>query len=186
MLPRILLASVLVLAMPCAAWAGEADVQDLLPADAIVAACYYGVSSDVEETALYKLLQEPEVKTWLASLQDWTAGDEVYVYNSRRNDGYYNVLSVSSTTMTLAVGESVVSELSGASILVSLVKWPKALKYIAAQMVKFDHDDRPTRAAGLTSQSLGPRSESYATTDTGAYGYPADLIDALPRRVRLM
>ena len=113
-------------------------------------------------------------------------GDKVYVYGSHRNDGYYDVLSVSSTTMTLAVGESVVSELSGASIMVSLVKWPKALKYIAAQMVKFDHDDRPTRAAGLTSQSLGPRSESYAATDTGAYGYPADLTDALPRRVRLM
>ena len=115
----------------------------------------------------------------------FAAGDEVYVYNSYRNDGYYAVLSVSSTTMTLAVGESVVAELSGASILVSLVRWPKALKYTAAQMVKYDHDDRPTRAAGMTSQSLGPRSESYAT-DTGAFGYPADLIDALPRRVRLM
>ena len=115
----------------------------------------------------------------------FAAGDEIYVYNSRRNDGYYTVLSVSSTTMTLAVNESVVAELSGASILVSLVRWPKALKYVAAQMVKYDHDDRPGRAAGLASQSLGPRSESY-TTNTGFFGYPADLIDALPRRARLM
>ena len=79
-----------------------------------------------------------------------------------------------------------VSELSGASILVSMVAWPDSLKYTAAQMVKFDYDDRPKRAAGLASQSLGPRSESY--TETGVYGYPTDILGMLDqyRIARLM
>ena len=116
----------------------------------------------------------------------FAADDEVYVYNSHRNDGYYNVQSISSTTMTLAAGETVVAELSGASVLVSLVVWPKTLKYTAAQMVKYDYDDRPARQAGLASQSLGPRSESYTAAVGNTYGYPAELIDALPRVARLM
>ena len=109
-----------------------------------------------------------------------------YLYNSYRNDGYYTISSVTTTTITIASTGSVVTELSGASILVSLVAWPDALKYAAAQMVKFDYDDRPKRAAGLASQSLGPRSESY--TDVGAYGYPTDILGMLNqyRIARLM
>ncbi len=61
-------------AVACAAAGGEADVQDLLPADAIVAACYYGDSTDLEQTALYQLLEEPEVREWMASLRQTVAG----------------------------------------------------------------------------------------------------------------
>ena len=104
--------------------------------------------------------------------------DEFYVYGSYRNDGYYTISSVETSTISIASSESVVAELSGASILVSLVRWPDALKYSAAQMVKFDYDDRPTRVGGLASQSLGPRSESYAV-DTGGYGYPKEILGML-------
>jgi len=112
-------------------------------------------------------------------------GDEIYIYNSRRNDGYYTVTSVTTVVMTLGTG-TVTDEYSGASILVSLVDWPASLAFTAAQMVKYDYDDRPTRAAGLRSQSLGPRSESYG--EVGAFGYPTDILGMLDqfRVARLM
>ena len=114
-------------------------------------------------------------------------GDEVYLYGSRRNDGYYDVTSVTTVIMTVDSTNTVVDELSGASILVSLVEWPGSLAYAAAQMVKYDYDDRKTRAAGLTSQSLGPRSESYAA-ETGVFGYPLEILGILDqyRVARLM
>ncbi len=99
--------------------------------------------------------------------------DEIYLYGSYRNDGYYNILSVSTTTVTIDSTESVIAELSGASVLMSLVSWPVSIPYVAAQMVKYDYDDRPKRVSGLASQSLGPRSESY--TDVGGMTYPEDL-----------
>ncbi len=103
--------------------------------------------------------------------------DEIFVYNSRRNDGYYNAASVTTVTLTIDSTESVRPELSGASILVSLVQWPAALAYVSAQLVKYDYDDRPERVGGLASQSLGPRSESY--TVIGGMAYPTDIIGGL-------
>lgn len=112
-------------------------------------------------------------------------GDEINVYGSHRNDGYYVVSTVSGDTLTLATGQTVVAELSGATILVSLAQWPEALAYPAAQMVAYDYDTRKTRPPGLKSQALGPRSESY-NENIGPFGYPQELIDALPRVARLV
>lgn len=116
---------------------------------------------------------------------DWAGygfadGDEIYVYNSYRNDGYYEVSTVSGSAMTLVTGSTVVDELSGASIYVSVVRWPSDVTYAAAQMVKFDYDDRKERT-GATSHSLGPFSESLGAL---SYGYPDDVLSALqPYRV---
>lgn len=110
------------------------------------------------------------------------ADDEIYIYNSYRNDGYKIVGSVTSTVLTLATGSSCVAELSGQTILVSVVRWPSELKYIAAQMVKYDYDDRAARAIGITSHSLGPFSESYASPNSMGstpFGYPQEIIDSL-------
>ncbi len=106
------------------------------------------------------------------------AGDEVYVYGSYRNDGYYTVGSVSTATITLATGESVVDELSGASVIVATVRWPSDVAYIAAQMVKFDYDDRGKREGGAISRSLGPYSETFGEGGL-SYGYPEPVINAL-------
>lgn len=106
------------------------------------------------------------------------SGDEVYVYRSYRNDGYYTVSSVTTTTLTLATGSTVVDELSGRSVLVSVVQWPQDLVYAAAQMIRYDYSERGTRT-GLSSRSLGPWSESYAEVGDGEYGYPRDMLAAL-------
>jgi hypothetical protein len=116
-------------------------------------------------------------------VEGFVAGDEIYIYNSFRNDGYKIVGSVTTTVLTLASGSSVVNEPSGRSIMVNVVKFPNALKYIAAQMVKYDYDDRPKKAFGVTSRSLGPYSESFGgqsgTAAPSPYGYPQELVDAL-------
>lgn len=122
--------------------------------------------------------------------EGFAAGDEIYVYHSYRNDGYYEVLSVAAETLTLVTGSSVVAELSGRSILVSVVQWPQALKLVAAQMVKYELDDRPARSADVTSRSLGPWSESYASQGNveNPFGYPSAIINQLSdyRMARLM
>jgi len=114
-------------------------------------------------------------------------GDEIYIYRSYRNDGYHNVLTVSTDTLTLATGETVVNELSNRSVMISVVQWPRDIVYTAAQMVAYDYDVRPTREGGLRSKSLGPWSESYESGN-GAFGYPADILAPLNdhKIVRLM
>jgi len=120
----------------------------------------------------------------IVSNNDWAtdgfaAGDEIYIYNSYRNDGYYDVLSISDETVTLATGESVIDELSGRSILISMVQWPTDLTYIAAQMVAFDYDDRADRTGGVTSKTLGPWSESYSDGGRLTFGYPPTILEQL-------
>jgi hypothetical protein len=126
-------------------------------------------------------------RTIVATSLNWETegfadGDEIFIYQSYRNDGYYEVSSVSGGTLTLVTGESVVAEKSGISIIVSMVQWPSDVSYAAAQMVKFDYDDRKQRT-GVTSHSLGPFSESFAEAGM-FYGYPDDIINALmPYRI---
>lgn len=126
----------------------------------------------------------------ITSTSDWEdygfmAGDEVYIHNSYRNDGYYTVSALSSTELILTSANTVVSELSGRSIIVSVVDWPGSIKYLAAQMIKYDYDDRPDKAIGVASETLGPYSVSYGTSvgsgsgSSTPYGYPQEFIDSL-------
>jgi hypothetical protein len=127
------------------------------------------------------------VSTTNLETEGFASGDEIYLYNSYRNDGYKVTSTISSGTITLATGSTVVSEKSGASILVSLVQWPTVLKQIAARMVAYDYDVRSTVQAGVRSESLGPASKTYAI-DSNSYGYPNDIIEDLRpfTMVRLM
>jgi len=113
--------------------------------------------------------------------------DDVFIYNSHRNDGYQTVSSVSTSTLTILSTATIYDELSGQSIYIAVVKWPVAIKYIAAQMVAYDYDVRPSVKQNITSRSLGPWSESY-TNSTDAFGYPKSIMESLsPYRIgRLM
>ena len=110
--------------------------------------------------------------------ENFLANDEIYVYHSYRNDGYYTISTVSAETLTLVTGSTVVEELSGRSIMVSVVSWPDELAYVAAQMVYYDYDIRKKRSPGVTSQRLGPWSESYGNAGQ-TFGYPDDVVGSL-------
>jgi hypothetical protein len=118
----------------------------------------------------------------LESTYGFADSDIIYVYNSYRNDGYYEVLTVTNSVFTCVTGSTVVSELSGQSIYISRVDFPNALKHTLAQMIKYDVDDRKKQIAGVKSRTLGPWSETY-NGDSGrsvqGYGYPSAILDQL-------
>jgi hypothetical protein len=112
----------------------------------------------------------------------FVAGDEIYIYNSYRNDGYKTVGSVTTVTLTVSSSDSIINEISGRSVYIGVVSWPNALRYIAAQMVKYDYDDRQDKSIGVTSRTLGPFSESFGSSSAMGgtpFGYPQELIDSL-------
>jgi hypothetical protein len=111
--------------------------------------------------------------------ENFLASDDILVYNSYRNDGFFTLSSVSGSTLTIISSQSVVDELSGASILISVVKWPKPIKQIAALMVEYDYSVRPKQSANIKSRSLGPWSESYTSGSEDQYGYPTRITDGL-------
>jgi len=108
----------------------------------------------------------------------FAAGDDVHVYNSYRNDGYYTVSSVTTGTLTLTSSASVVDELSGRSIIISVVKWPAAIKQIAARMVVYDYQVRPEKSENVKSRSLGPFSETFSDGED-IFGYPKSITSQL-------
>lgn len=112
---------------------------------------------------------------------NFLAGDDIYIYNSYRNDGYFTIDSVSGSTITLISGSTIVNELSGRSIMVSVVRWPSELKRIAAQMIAYDYDYRGKKAANVKSFSLGPFSESYTVGNEDEFGYPSKLTNSLSK-----
>ena len=116
--------------------------------------------------------------------EGFIAGDEIYVYYSYRNDGYHTIQSLSGQSIIVTSATSVIAEKQARPILISVVQWPKAIAYLAAQMVKYDFDDRGNQEAGVKSKSLGPYSVTFGVETTGSgkvtpFGYPAALIDGL-------
>ena len=108
-------------------------------------------------------------------------GDEIFIYNSYRNDGYYAVDSVSDNVLTISSAYSLIAEPTARSVYISVVDWPASIKYVAAQMVKYDYDDRKNATPGVKSKSLGPYSVSFGESGINAnlYGYPQSIIDGL-------
>jgi hypothetical protein len=71
----------------------------------------------------------------------------------------------------------VASEISGASIVIGVVDWPRGIKPIVANMLRYDMDVRPV-LKGVSSESIGDYSVTY-TSGGGGYGYPADIMYGL-------
>ena len=141
----------------------------------------YFVSDKIYYEGSYTSVPASDTITCNSNLHDlgFYSGDEFYLYNSYRNDGYYTAETVSAETIVIASTESIVEEPSGACVLISLVNWPVALKYIAAQMVKYDYDDRKASTAGMISETLGPYRYQKSEGINSPFGYPKELIDSL-------
>ena len=142
----------------------------------------YFISDKIYYQGTFTSVPASDTITCESNLHDlgFYSGDEFYLYNTYRNDGYYTAETVSAETIVISSAQSIVEEPSGASALFSLVQWPAALKYIAAQMIKYDYDDRKAITAGMQAESLGPYSYRKAETNASQpYGYPKEIIESL-------
>jgi len=119
------------------------------------------------------------------------AGDDLFIYNSIRNEGYKKILSLTSNVAILATAYSAINESYSnnlsKSILFSLVTWPMDVKLVAAEMCAYDFDIRSETSPNVMSNSFGPFSESY-TDDSNTFGYPASILAKLDsyRIIRLI
>ena len=65
------------------------------------------------------------------------SGMDVLVYGSTHNDGLYNAATVAAGTLSLATTEVLTTEAAGDDVVVTRVRWPKAIKLDAAQLVNY-------------------------------------------------
>jgi hypothetical protein len=94
------------LAFALSAAAGEKRIEDYLPADSLVALCYYGDNPAMRETALAKLLAEDEVKVWLESVRTIIAGgNQLAAQFLQVNAAYLQTLLDSQVGLSLALGQ---------------------------------------------------------------------------------
>ena len=100
-------------------------------------------------------------------------GDTVWIENSRRNDGVYDVTEVTADKLT--VYPALPFDGQGTeTILLYAAVYPAGLQDIAARMAWFDVYVRPGRNPGLDSEAIG--SYSYSKTSSiGDIEYPTDV-----------
>jgi hypothetical protein len=107
----------------------------------------------------------------------FAAGQDVFVRDSYLNDGYFEISSVSTSTLTVLSAYSFAGaiegthefkdEVTGASIYFAVVEWPKGIKPVVASMIQFDYQER------------GNWAESEGGEGHGEYGYPTELLRML-------
>jgi len=111
------------------------------------------------------------------------ANDDMFIYNSYRNDGVVTIQSLSNETVILTSVCSVVDEAfnnnAGKNIFFSAVKWPVSVQQVAAKMIYYDYDLRDKVSANIKSRSLGPLSESFTEGEKDEYGYPLKITNQL-------
>lgn len=118
--------------------------------------------------------------------QGFADGDEIALAGSYRNDGYYKVASVSSAVITLSDDFDVVDELSGANVVIRLVKWEPGVKPVVANMIKYDMDERPG-LRGIGAERFGDYQVTFQSNITGGggMGYPRQIINGLAPYMRV-
>jgi hypothetical protein len=150
---------------------------------------YFTIDLDIQDTATFDLSSRSIILSsgiWIE--KGFSINDDVLIYHSYKNDKLITIESISNHTCIITSSNTVIDELSGRSIIFTVVKWPITVKRIAAQMIAFDYDVRPKKSLGVKNFSLGPFSETYTIGDEDDYGYPKALTDRLIpyRRARLM
>jgi hypothetical protein len=103
------------------------------------------------------------------SAEGFAVNDEIRIDFSYRNDGYYTISSIDDDEIVLISANNIVSEISGASITISLVEYPDGIEHALAAMIYYDAYERNKRY-GVQSESLGDYSASYFGDNS--YGYP--------------
>ena len=107
----------------------------------------------------------------------FAAGQDMFVYGSYLNDGYYEVGSVSTSALTILSGYSFAgavagthefkTEATGASIYFAAATWPGDIKPIVASMIQYDYQER------------GQYKDTEGNEALGEYGYPLSILRSL-------
>jgi len=106
----------------------------------------------------------------------FAAGQDMLVFGSYLNDGYYEIGSVSTSALTIlsaysfsgavASTHAFKDEVTGASIFFAVATWPGDIKPIVASLIQYDYQERG----------------QYKDDDravSGEYGYPASILRSL-------
>ncbi len=107
----------------------------------------------------------------------FAGGQDFFIYGSYLNDGYYEINSVSTSTLTILSGYSFVgaadgthefkAEVTGASIYFAVATWPGDIKPIVSSMIQYDYQER------------GQYKDVEGGEALGEYGYPRSILRAL-------
>lgn len=113
-------------------------------------------------------------------------GDTLWLENTRRNDGVYDITAITADEITIDPPAPVLMTDTETALLYSAV-YPVGLQDIAARMAWFDVYVRPDRNPGLDSESIGTYSYSK-TAAIGGIEYPVDITAGLTvyRRPKVM
>jgi len=141
---------------------------------------YFLTDLDITDTFTF----DPSALTITASGNSFTdrnfaVNDDIYIFNSYRNDGYQTLATVTSSVLTLVSGSTIYDELSSRSIIISVVKWPIDVKSAAAKMCAYDCDTRDKVSPNMKKRSLGPLSEEFTDETKDEFGYPKKLTNVL-------
>ena len=106
---------------------------------------------------------------------------DIYVFTSDSNDGHYTLDTVAAGTMSIVDDHTFTIEAAGdASPIIYQVQFPKGLKSIVANMIKYQIDQ--TSGQGAKSEKIGDYSITYQDTPfsgSGASAYPSNIIGGL-------
>jgi len=111
---------------------------------------------------------------------NFLADMDIYVEGSLLNDGFYTISTVTSTVMTLTTADELTDETVSTediTITITQVKWPKGIKPIIANMIRYDMIDRVGRS-GVKSERIGNYAVTYESSQVGV-DYPGDVVAGL-------
>lgn len=119
----------------------------------------------------------------------FAAGDSFVIKGSRKNDGVYDIKTITDTVITVGDLYSLVNETTSEDYTVYffLIDWPKPLKLLAAQMIEYNILRKYNTDKNVTSEKIGDYSVSFGgVNNAGIYSpYPKEIMDGLTQYKRV-
>ena len=118
---------------------------------------------------------------------NFAAGDDIRVVGTLRNDAFYVLSAVTTVLLTIDINSTYARKVVTAEnvetedlrdIKINLVMFPKELKPVVAQMIRYDMNERASQT-GIASEKVGNYSISYMKAAGLGYSYPDYIIGGL-------
>lgn len=109
-------------------------------------------------------------------------GDDIYLMGSRKNDGHYDIKTITDTVITVGDLYELVDESTTENYRVNifLVFWPRSLKLTAAQMIEYNILYKYNSNKDVKSEKIGDYSVTFGGNDADTYTpYPKQIMDTL-------